>query len=448
MFKIWQYEKTPILLTLLAIVVIGLTLGNWVIAFALPLLALTGMLYYQLYTLEKWLDRGGKLVEVDDHGGLAGLIIRHLYRQKKIHNKRKKKTKELLRRLNTNIAALPDATVLLNGQYEIVWFNDAATTLLRLQRQDQGQVISNLIRQPEFLDYLHHPDAQPHIEIPCAFDHRQTLQYKIVSFGDNQRLVIIRNISEQVKLQQALKDFIANASHEMKTPLTSIVGYAEILQMEPGLSEIGKKSVSVIDQQSRRMQDLIRDLLHLSRIESSSLQPDEGEEIDIRATMQSVLSALAVQCGSERLQCHHETTDKLRGNSTDIHCICKNLLENALKYSDAEHPVRVGWSQTDQGELQFYVEDQGEGLDEKEIPLLTNRYYRGRTTTARQITGSGLGLAIVEQAALRHGGKLSIDSRKNQGSRFCVTFPAYRTIPATPSTLEPPMPSIPDQGHV
>ena len=428
MNKFWQYEKTTILLALSAIIAIGLVYQDWVVAVTLPLVLTLGWLYYRLYRLEQWIDDGSKLSEVTDDIGLIGLIFRQIYRQKKIHNKRKKRTKALLRRLNTNIAALPDATVLLNQQFEIEWFNEAARYLLKLKREDYGQRITNLLRQPEFQQYLIDPSSQNSLEVASPNSRHETLQIKIVSFGDNQRLIIARNISEQKQMQQALKGFIANASHELQTPLTSIIGYIEILEMESGLSDIGQKSVTVIEQQSKRMQHLIRDLLQLSRIESSTLAPDEGEVIEIEPFMQNLMSALSIECNQGRIQCQVAPALKLRGNASDVMSICRNLLENALKHCPGNTAIKVSWQSLHNNELEYCVEDEGDGLDEKEIPHLTQRYYRASSTTADNISGSGLGLAIVEQAAHRHGATLAIRSKRHEGSRFCVTFPSFRNL--------------------
>jgi len=437
MLKIWHYEKTSLLTLLAVVVVLGLVFQNPAIAIGLPLVIYIGWLYYRLYQLEQWLNNGCKLVEATDDSGLIGKIVGHIYRQKKLHTKRKKRTKLLLQRLNTNIAALPDATVLLNEDFEIEWFNEAARYLLKLKREDLSLRITNLIRQPDFLHYLQTPQSQNSLDTHAPDDPNKTLQMKIVSFGNNQRLIIARDISEQTSMQQALKGFIANASHELKTPLTSIMGYLEILDMENGLSDIGKQSVAVIEQQSKRMQDLIQDLIQLSRIESSSLQPREGETIEVQSLMQNVMSSQSQHFDKEKIQCKITKGLKLLANTADVMSICSNLLENALKHCEADTPIAVSWQVNSLNELIYCVTDQGAGIAESDIPLLTQRYYRGRNTTADQITGSGLGLSIVEQAAIRHGGNPSIKSQAGQGSQFCVTFPSYRTLAPASSTVYP-----------
>ncbi len=428
MFKIWRYEKLAILLTLAGMVLLGLFYRNWAIALSLPLLGYLGWIYSRLLRLEKWLEGGAKPAQVFDDNGLIGQIVRHIYHQKKVHIKRKKRTKQLLHRLNENISALPDATVLINENFEIVWFNEAATYLLQLQLSDRGYRIDNLLRQPEFQRYLFHPDTLRQLEIPAPANPQETLQLKIVRFGDNQRLLIARNISDHKQMQQALKGFVANASHELQTPLTSIIGYLEILEMENGLSDIGRQSLSVIEQQSRRMQHLIRDLLQLSRIESYSLRPDEGEWVDIDELMNHVLAATQMRCEESRLQCKITPGLKLLAVAGDIQSICINLLENAVKHCPQGTPITLVWRQNGRDELVFCVNDAGNGIAANDLPKLTQPYFRGSHTTNDQISGSGLGLSIVQQAADKHGAKFKINSKIGQGSQFCVIFPSYRSF--------------------
>lgn len=428
MNKIWKTEKLAIFFTVGWILLIGFIFQNWVIAILLPLAVYIIWLYSRLLQLEKWLARGTKTSQVFNDNGFIGLIIRHLYQQKKVNNKRKKRTKEILRRLNTNISALPDATVLLNQNFEIEWANAPASYLLGIYRNDIGQRIDNLIRHPEFHRYLIDPDNEPNLEMQSPIDQKIMLQIKAVRFGKDQRLIIVRNISDQKQLQEALKNFVANASHELQTPLTSIIGYLEMLEMEQGLSETGKKSITVLQQQSQRMKQLIQDLLMLSRVESYQLQPQEGDPLSITDSMNHVMAAIGKSCNQEATHCDIPAGFYLLGIQSEIEGICINLIENAIKHSSHNTSINISWALNDQGEYEFSVSDKGRGIDDQDLPFITDRYYRGQHTSYEQLSGSGLGLAIVQQAAHKHGATLTIDSKRNQGSTFTVIFPSYRTI--------------------
>lgn len=418
------------LAAVLIMLLLWLVSGALLASLALTLAGFVVWLYYRLACLEAWLERGTKLSEVYDDRGIFAEIIRHLYHQRKIHSRRKKRTKDIIRRLHRNIAALPDATILLNDQLEIEWSNAPAQYLLGIdQRQDIGQRISNLIRHPEFLRYLISPDNKEQIELESPIDNSSTLQIKIVRFGRNQRLVSARNISDQKQLQESLKNFVANASHELKTPLTTISGHLEMLSDEKHLSKSGRKSVKAASQQSRRMQRLINDLLLLSQVESYQLQPNEGVRTSLAEIMANVSTAVDSNCNDGVLSCTYPENLALLCIKAEVESICINLVDNAIKYSaEGNAEIQLQWFENDRGECVLKVTDHGIGISERDLPYITERYFRGSHSLTATVTGSGLGLAIVKQAAAKHGATLSVNSRLNQGSTFTVTFPSYRTL--------------------
>lgn len=430
MFEIWHKESPYIIISGIVLVVTGVIFNHWMASIVLVFSAYILWLYYRLMKLEKWLSRGTKSSEVYDDAGFIGEIIRHLYHQQKINSKRKKRTKEILRRLNRNISALPDATVLLNDQLEIEWSNAPASYLLGINpRSDYGQRITNLFRHPRFLNYLIAPDNEEYLELESPIHTNTTLQIKIVRFGHNQRLLTARNISDQKQLQEGLKNFVANASHELKTPLTTIIGHLEMLENETGISQYGKKSIQVAQKQSRRMHDLIQDLLLLSQVESYKLQPNEGELINITQIMSNVMLAVDLSCNQKNIICDFTPDLILKGVKSEIEGICTNLVENAIKYAAGENQkITISWKKNLKDEYVFCVSDNGPGIEEKDLPRITERYYRGSQDSSELVSGSGLGLAIVEQAALKHGGKLTIKSSPGKGSTFSVTFPSYRSM--------------------
>ena len=429
MKRIWQTESWAITSAIIITLFFGTLSGYWYLSLIAALLGYVCWIYYRLLKLEKWISRGSKISKVYDDPGFVGVIIRHLYRQKKINSERKKRTREILGRLNRNISALPDATVLINQYYEIEWCNEPAQYLLSIHvNKDIGQRITNLIRHPEFLKYLNAPDDRQSIEIESADDHSITLQLKLVRFGDNETLLIARNISDQKVLQEGLKNFVANASHELKSPLTVINGHLEMLEDEPKLSENGRGSLQAAQKQCHRMRRLIDDLLLLSQVESYHLQPDEGDRINVSELTEYVVSSLSVDGNQERIECQVAADLYLLGVRTEIEGICFNLVENALKYTDTGLTVSVRWTVNQAGEAVFSVSDRGSGIADQDLPHITERYFRGSRASIDAIAGSGLGLSIVEQAAHKHGAKLEIDTVFGQGSTFRVIFPSYRRL--------------------
>ncbi len=208
--------------------------------------------------------------------------------------------------------------------------------------------------------------------------------------------------------------------------LTAISGYLELLEAEPGLSESGHEALRVASEQYRRMDALIRDLLQLSRLESRTLEPEDGDELNLAALTHQLVEHLPDPKQRERVELDIEDGMHLRGLKLEIESILQNLLDNALKYS--EDPVRIRWRSDEGGTIRLELEDQGPGIETRELEAIRRHYYRGKDTTARQIPGYGLGLAIVEQAARLHGGRLDIESEPGKGSRFSVIFPAWRNV--------------------
>lgn len=428
MKKIWVSESWTITSVVIATLFFGTLSGYWYPSLIVALLGYIVWIYYRLLKLEKWVSRGTKISKVFDDHGFIGTIIRQLYHQKKIHSERKKRTKDILGRLNRNISALPDATVLLNEYREIEWCNEPAHYLLAIDiRNDIGQRITNLIRNPDFLHYLEAPEERPYLEIESPADHSITLQLKLVRFGNDQSLLTVRNISDQKQLQEGLKNFVANASHELKSPLTVISGHLEMLEGEANLSESGQKSLQSAQKQSQRMRHLVEDLLLLSQVESYHLQPDEGERLLISGLMDQVITSMDIDNSQGRIKTVVPPDLCLLGVKPEIEGICINLIENALKYSTPESQVSAVWSENSQGEAIFTVSDQGPGIAEQDLLHLTERYFRG-SHSVDSLAGSGLGLSIVEQAAQKHGAILKIESQVNIGSRFSVVFPSYRRL--------------------
>lgn len=427
MSRIWSTEAAALVSAALALGVLGLLTENWFLASLVTFVAYIWWLYHRLVKLENWINQGTRASQVYDDDGFIGIIIRQLYQQKKNYNQRKKRTKSILRQLNRNISALPDATVLLNEEHEITWCNEPAKYLLNIRSpQDLGGRIGNLLRAPEFLTYLNDIDSREYVEIESTSDQQLTVQIQIRSIGSGQLLLIARNVSDQKRLQESLRNFVANASHELKSPLTVISGHLEMIEEEP-LSDAGRGSLETAQRQAARMKDLIQSLLLLSQVESYQLRPGEGERIPILEIMTSTISAVDKYADRDRVEWYYPNDLYLLGIKAEIEGICINLVENALKYSTPGTPIRVSWEKNLLGEYQFVVADQGPGIDSLDMPRITERYYRAAHSAA-DVAGSGLGLAIVQQAANKHGAMLEIDSQPGESTIFTVSFPSYRCL--------------------
>ncbi len=427
MFRVLASETTYLSIAALGFLLLALGIGNWLVALAIVLAGYIVTIYYRLLRFEKWVSRGTKTSEVFDDNGFLDVFIRHLYSQRKSSNQRKSKTKQILNRLKKNISALPDATVLLNADHEVEWSNEPARYLLNIHpRIDHGLRITNLVRDPRFVEYLDNHKQQEFVEIESVADKNRTIHIRLVPYGNNQLLMTARNVNEKKRLQESLKQFVANASHELMSPLTVISGHLEMLEGESSISATGKKSVMTAQRQAARMQALIKNLLFLSQAESYQLQPNEGEVLSTESLLHNVISGLKNDYDPSRLKVNNVTGMQLRGIRTEIEGLCRNLIENAFKYSSEGTPIKVSWTENDQSEFTFAVSDQGEGIPEVELNDITRRHFRGKSALEAQVEGTGLGLAIVKHCAQKHGALLDISSELGTGSTFSVTFPSYR----------------------
>ncbi len=261
-------------------VLIGLLTGHLGIAVAVVLAAL---LLRQLYLLQRvllWL-RSDRADQVPDAGGawgdVIGLIAR-LFRRKQYH---KRRMRQLLRELRHSTAAIPDGVVMLNPAAEILWFNRSAAELLNLRSPgDIGLRIDSLVRRPEFVNYLRNGAYHLPVVVQGAGISEQHLHFQVVPYGAGQLLLMVRDVTREVRLEAMRKDFVANASHELRSPLTVISGYLETLAQEDSLEPVLHGQLEEMRRQALRMTAIVQDLLELSRLEAEGGVPNE-EPVDV-----------------------------------------------------------------------------------------------------------------------------------------------------------------------
>jgi two-component system phosphate regulon sensor histidine kinase PhoR len=424
----WWGLAVRLALALAAAVVAGLLLGHVGYAVAVVLAAL---LLRQLYMLQRvllWL-RSDRVDMAPDAGGVwgdvIGLILR-LFRRKQYH---KRRMRQLLRELRHSTAAIPDGVVMLNPAAEILWFNRSAGELLKLRaRGDVGLRIDNLVRRPEFVSYLRTGDFRSAVVVQAGGVSDQYLNFQIVPYGAGQLLLLVRDVTRQAQLEAMRKDFVANASHELRSPLTVISGYLETLAQDDALDPTLAGPIQEMRRQALRMTAIVQDLLELSRLEAEGGVP-EGEPISVDALMVRLRADLLARSKSSLdVRIEALATEQLLGVEAQIHSAFANLLENAAKYTPAGGAITMRWSCNELGG-RFSVTDTGIGIAPEHIPRLTERFYRVDAGRSRASGGSGLGLAIVKHVLQRHGASLQIESEENRGSTFTCLFPPARLWP-------------------
>ncbi len=397
-----------------------------------------------LHALWKWVqsDQTSKLPPAT---GAWELLLAMLYKQHRRNQKQNDALTEALMRFQRAAQALPDGVITLNRDNQILWFNAHAGEHCGLQYSaDVGQYITNLLRTPDFLAYLSQSDWETPIVIRLRTDRVQDriLSLQLVGYGDDQKLLLSRDITNIEKLETVRRDFVANVSHELKTPLTVLSGFLETIRELKLPAKQQEHYLSLMSEQAERMERLVSDLLTLSALESNN-HPAE-EPVNMSALIEQIeQTARQLSAGQHDIRFEIEPGLNLIGAETELTSALTNLVTNAIRYTPADGKVGVSWKLVhvnDELTAQFSVSDSGIGIPAQHIPRLTERFYRVDRGRSRESGGTGLGLAIVKHVMTRHQGRLEIESTVGVGSRFTAIFPSRRVVKNALSSLEQTMP--------
>ena len=389
-----------------------------------------------------WLRAGDMSDGVMSHG-LWGEVSD---RTRRLVRSRERQTLESQSRLNDFLAALqasPNGVVLLDAQGRIEWFNQTATDHFGFDPQrDMLQHFGNLVRDPGFAAYFAGDDFQRDVVMPgrgSTLSRPVTLSVHLHPYGEGRSLLLSRDITALEQADAMRRDFVANVSHEVRTPLTVLSGFVETLQTLQLDEPDRQRYLALMAQQADRMQTLVKDLLTLSRIEGSPL-PGLDERIPVATLMHQV--EMEARALSRIVSRDSETVQTLRfssvsdrellGVSSELLSAMTNLVGNAIRYTPVEGTIQVNCECDPEGRLVFSVRDTGPGIAQEHIPRLTERFYRVDRSRSRETGGTGLGLAIVKHVVQRHGAQLTIESVPGQGSTFTIIFPANRVVADQP----------------
>jgi two-component system phosphate regulon sensor histidine kinase PhoR len=403
------------------------------IAWALALLSSVVLLYalhhlHQVSRLLCWLDQPTG-TPLPSGGGAWDRLFAGLHRRARQAAEESQQLGAALERFSHAWQALPDGVVILDMDHAIEWINATAEDHLGLNAaQDVGCPITNLLREPDFVRYIEAGAyAEPLILHPLRNPGR-VLALQVVPYGAAQKLLLSRDITQLDKLETMRRDFVANVSHELKTPLTVVSGFLETLL--DGFSELTAEEVeqflTLARQQALRMQRLIEDLLTLSALETGSPPPSE-ERVSMAELLAEVVDeAKALSGGRHQIELEAASGGFLLGSRSELRSVMGNLASNAVRYTPANGRVRISWKIGADGGGVFSVCDNGMGIESHHIARLTERFYRVDRGRSSETGGTGLGLAIVKHALTRHQGVLEISSELGRGSCFSARFPPRR----------------------
>jgi len=324
--------------------------------------------------------------------------------------------------------ASPNGIVMLDDQDQIEWCNAIAEQFLEIQfKRDALQRIHYIVRKPEFVQYM----MSRQFEEPVVLEKMGSaasliLRLQVFPFSENRRLILIQDITDLSKAEAMRRDFVANVSHEMRTPLTVMMGFLETVQTLELPPEQKAQYLEMMMDQGRRMKNLVEDLLTLANLEANT-QPAPMNSISMSYLMSLIKNdAYALSQGKHSLNFDLKTPCNLLGEEREVLSAFSNLVSNAIRYTPNVGSVSATWSVNAAGEGEFTVTDTGPGISSEHIPRLTERFYRVDRSRSRETGGTGLGLAIVKHVANRHQANLVIESTPGRGSTFILRFPPVR----------------------
>lgn len=422
----WRSELWRIVVTIAASLALGSAVGAPFLVTSISLAVYLIWHLNQAYKLTLWLRSEPGENPLPETGGVWRQIYRRAESRIEELRDRKLALQRQMDKYRQVARALPDAAVAFNRHGEIELINDAAKRLLALREpEDLGRPIKNLIRVPQFVDYLEKERFETPLEIASPADADITLSITVVPYGDlDKRLLLARDTSRLHRLERMRQDFIANVSHEMKSPLTVIKGYVENLMDATGVTDKWQKPLQQIDQQTDRMCSIVEDLLTLSNLETGP-EPDSLQPVDIPSLIRSVVSeGRELSHNQHKFEIDIDENLSILGNFNELYSAFSNIVFNAVSYTGESGTVSIGWRLPTDGRPRFSVTDSGVGIAPEHIPRLTERFYRVDQARSRELGGTGLGLAIVKHVLARHNGKLEVQSELGEGSTFAFVFPA------------------------
>jgi two-component system phosphate regulon sensor histidine kinase PhoR len=391
-----------------------------------------GLVFQQLIHFRHFarLDRWTRNPDVDpslEGEGAWDDIFARLYRHEKELRGEIAQRDQTIELLRAAAQALTDGVVMLDLQNAIMFCNTTAETQLGLKlNTDQGQSILNLVRQPEFVAYLEALDFSRALTLRPERYKNKVYSIHVVPYAGSRRLMQIKDITQADRLDQTRRDFVANVSHELRTPLTVLAGFLETMQEIDLDEDERRRYLSMMADQSSRMQSIVQDLLTLSSIESAP--PPDNDVVDMANLINKLRrDAEALSGGRHTIVVESADNGDLRGSEPELVSALANLVTNAVRYTPTGGTITLTWKTSPQG-AEFAVQDTGPGIDAKHIPRLTERFYRVDRGRSRDSGGTGLGLAIVKHSLNRHQALLDIKSEIGVGSRFAACFPSSRLV--------------------
>lgn len=379
---------------------------------------------YYLISLDNWLNRPSQHT-VPIGNNLWEPTFSKLYQFHKNIVKTKRDLGLALDQFILGAQALPDGVLSLDQSNHILWANKKIQRMLGIKIPDDlNKPITYIFRDTKLLDLIDTNDNKKSISI-IIDDNKY--QINLIEFGAENKLLICRNVNNEEKSEAIRKQFISDVSHELKTPLTVIMGNSELMLNADIEQKQQKILLNATLDQAQRMNNLIADLISLNRVDTTKtiLRDKKVMVTDLKNQILSSLSSLRLKKDIS-FEFNIDSKKNILGSFLEVYSALENLVSNAFRYTD-KGSISINWSII-KGQGILSVTDSGIGISKEHLTKITDRFYRVDTDRSRNSGGTGLGLAIVKNIMDHHNGSIEIKSDVSKGSTFSLVFPKERVL--------------------
>ncbi len=389
--------------------------GYFFLGASIGALLYCGYSLYMLNYASKWINR----TDCEKLPPAFGLWKRFLYDSRYKNTTRQNyllRSRQQSAHWENVLSVLNDGVILIDERGILQWANSSAHQLFNLHHSDVGRMLTALVRDPLFIRHVRNNSLEP-FTLDIA---QRQLQCSIQSIAHNLRVLLARDVTQDVAIQKMRRDFFANVSHELNTPLTVIIGHLELLNEEPISTQY--PPIQHISDAVKRLQRLVDELTVLSQLESQPAA-EKLDLIPVLPLLEELHRNFAVLQGHRRISVCCQEDVMVCAEEQTLYRVITNLVKNAMTYTTDTGQIQMSSHRHDDGKITIAIQDNGCGIAPEHIPRLTERFYRVDNSRSIHTGGCGLGLAIVAHALQRWGAFLAIESRQGQGSTFSCIFP-------------------------
>lgn len=336
-------------------------------------------------------------------------------------------TIEKQNRVESILKSMDSGVIAIDNNYNVLMINPYAEKIFNIKRNVIGEKVLYVLKDEDIVNIIKQR-SQDYVEKEIRFPKERIVRIRTADIVNGPEIIgivaVIQDVTDIKKLENMRSQFVANVSHELKTPLTSIKGFAETLKDVEDI-QTREKFLDIINEEAERLTRLINDILILSDLENIKAVP--FQKINVNTSIENIIALINKSAQDKNITLSYEIKSNINvyGNKDRFKQMLINLIDNAIKYTDSGGSVKVEADAT-ASRCRIMVIDTGIGIDKKHLSRLFERFYRVDKARSRVRGGTGLGLAIVKHIVLSMDGSISVESETYKGSRFIVILPLYK----------------------